>query len=486
MCSKITPKDIKKEVEKHTKAAIDSNANKQKVSHNKLLNVLLEKVEEFDFRKEVGSKETLKKKHFIVITVEKILALAMEQNWGLCKRHDFIYLYNGAYWSQLEENELLVFLGKAAQKMGVDRFDSKYYRFRDDLLKQFMSLAYLPAPELPDDLVLINLMNGTVEIQPEKKDTISLREPRRSDFLTYQLSFCYNPTAEAPKFQQYLDRVLPDRSLQDILAEYIGYVFVQSSALKLEKTLLLYGSGGNGKSVFFDVVNALLGSNNVTNFSLSSLTDKSGYYRAKLGNALLNYSSEIDGKMDTALFKQMVSGEPVEARLPYGDPFTLTNYAKLVFNCNELPAEVENTDAFFRRFLIIPFNESIPKKEQDKELSKKIIEGELSGVFNWVLDGLKRLLKQKNFTESTTVEQQVKEYRQESDSVLSFIDEYDYEVDYTNYIPLQDLFEKYVRYCENNGRYSCSSRKFSKRLKSAKIKIERKAMGNVVYLVQNK
>ena len=33
----------------------------------------------------------------------------------------------------------------------------------------------------------------------------------------------------------------------------------------------------------------------------------------------------------------------------------MTDYGKLMFNCNELPKEVEQTNAFFRRFIIIPF-----------------------------------------------------------------------------------------------------------------------------------
>ena len=99
-----------------------------------------------------------------------------------------------------------------------------------------------------------------------------------------------------------------------------------------------------------------------------------------LGNKLVNYASEINGKMDVSIFKQLVSGEPVDARLPYGEPFTLSNYGKLIFNCNQLPTSVEHTHAFFRRFLIIPFEVTIPEEQQDKQLSEKIINSELAGV----------------------------------------------------------------------------------------------------------
>jgi putative DNA primase/helicase len=82
-----------------------------------------------------------------------------------------------------------------------------------------------------------------------------------------------------------------------------------------------------------------------------------------------------------------------------GNHFILKQYAKLIFNCNELPKDVEHTNAYFRRFLIIPFDVTIPPHEQDKNLHTKIIENELSGVFNWVLEGLNRLLEQKRFSE---------------------------------------------------------------------------------------
>jgi putative DNA primase/helicase len=267
--------------------------------------------------------------------------------------------------------ELQTFLGVAAEKMGIDKFDARFYSFREQLYKQFLAVANLPKPHQSDDVVFINLKNGTFEISPAKQ---VLRSPQRKDFITYQLPFEYNPHAKAPLFESYLNRVLPDQELQMILAEYLGYVFIKSSTLKLEKTLLLYGTGSNGKYVFFEVVYALLGGEeNVSSYSLQSLTNESGYHRAMLGNRLVNYASEINGKLETSIFKQLVSGEPVEARLPYGEPFMLTNYAKLIFNCNELPKEIEQTHAYFRRFLIIPFDVTIPKINKIKSYQKKLL-----------------------------------------------------------------------------------------------------------------
>lgn len=104
-----------------------------------------------------------------------------------------------------------------------------------------------------------------------------------------------------------------------MLAEFIAYSL---TSLKLEKVLLLLGSGANGKSVIFEIVQALLGEDNVSNSSLLQLREP--HYRAMLANKLLNYASEISTRLDADIFKKLASGEPCEARLPYEKPFMLT------------------------------------------------------------------------------------------------------------------------------------------------------------------
>ena len=454
-----------------------------KIDHSLILNSLFDQIDEVDFRQEAeftNEDQKLSKKHYLVTCIEKILETANRNNWGICRNHDFIYLYNGDYWNLLDNIEYQTFLGIAAEKMGVDRFDARLYTFREQLLKQFLAVANLPKPPQSDRVVLINLKNGTFEID---EGMYTLRRHDRNDFLTYMLPFSYDEAAGCPIFTKYLNRILPDTGRQMILAEYLGYLFIKHSVLKLEKALLLYGKGANGKSVFFDVVNALLGgTENVSSYSLQNLTNENGYYRAMLANRLVNYASEINGKLEASIFKQLVSGEPVEARLPYGEPFTLTNYAKLIFNCNDLPREVEQTNAFFRRFLIIPFDVTIPEEEQDKELAQKIIRQELSGVFNWVLEGLKRLLQQKQFTHSDAVDETLENYIKVSNSVILFLEEEGYQKSPDAYIQLKDLYNQYKSFCFDGSYHPVSKRNFSERLRNAEIIIERKNFGIVVYV----
>jgi putative DNA primase/helicase len=469
--------------------AIKADAQKmaqtfEPIPHTAILKRLLEQLEQADFRELAGLKDEtdkLQKKHLLVLGIEQILEAAQRKDWGLCRHLSFVYLYNSAYWRLFDCDEIKTFLGEAAEKLGIGKFDSRLFRFRDDLLKQFFSVAYLPKPEPLENVVLVNLKNGTFEISPTNQ---RLRPPNRADFLTYQLPFEYNPNAKAPLFHAYLNTVQPDMDCQKVLAEYLAYVFIKSNTLKLEKTLLLYGTGANGKSVFFEIVNALLGKDNVCSYSLGSLTDENGYHRAKLAGKLVNYSSEINGKLEASIFKQLVSGEPVEARLPYQDPFIMTDYAKLIFNCNELPKDVEQSHAFFRRFIIVPFKVTIPDNEQDKQLSQKIIKAELSGVFNWVLEGLKRLLTQKNFTDCAAIRGEIDQYKKQSDSVQMFLEDENYVKAANEFTPMKDVYYYYKMYCTDNTFRVCSSKTFGERLRNIGYQTEKKNIGQVVYLKQ--
>lgn len=448
----------------------------------KLLDMLLEQVEKVDFRDRAGlaaEDEKLGRKHFLVCVIEEVLEKARANRWDLCKNAAFTYFYNGAFWETVEKEELQTFLGEAAERMGVDKFDARHYVFMGQLVQQFHAKGHLPTPEPSTDVVLVNLRNGTFEIGSKGQ---RLRPASPADFLTYQLPFDFDPEATAPRFQAYLDKVQPDKDRQKILAESVAHVFINTAKLKLEKVPLLYGTGANGKSVFFDVVNALLGGDaNVSSYTLQQLTDKEGYYRAMIGNKLMNYASEINGKMDAPMFKRIVSGEPIPGRLPYGDPFTLIRYAKLMFNCNELPREVEQTDAFFRRFLLIPFEVTIPDAEQDRELGGKIIGSELSGVFNWVLDGLQRLLRQKRFTQSKAVDDALTQYRTRSDSVRSYLEEHGLHTSVDAHKPLKDIYTAYTVHCKESGSHPCALTTFSERLRNAGFTIERRKHGRIVW-----
>ena len=415
-----------------------------------------------------------------ILILDEILRMAISNNWALCKQGGCCFLYNGAYLETLNEDDLKHFLSDCAVRMGVKRTIAQDYKYVREIYEQFLFSAHLQPPEYDNGTVLINLKNGTFRITTHKQELVPFS---KNDFLTYQLPFKYDSRATCPVFFKYLDRVLPDKTSQAVLAEYAGYLFVRHrNGLKFEKCLILHGSGANGKSVFFEIITELLGSENVSTYTLADLTDRTGYFRAEIANKLLNYASEISREMNTDFFKKLASGETFTARSPYGKPFEVKNYAKLIFNANELPKDVEQTKAFFRRFLIVPFSVIIPEAEQDKALHRKIIDNELAGIFLWVLSGLKRLLSNKNFTECQAAAAALKQYQTESDSVQMFLDEKGYQPSHKETRLLKELYNEYKSFCYEDGYRVCSNRTFAERLRNKQYVHEKKNDGRYVYI----
>ncbi len=400
------------------------------------------------------SKTKVPRALYIVAILEELKIASVKYNFSMAQQNEMLYLYNGQYWVRVEDDDIKTFLGRAAIKLGYySPADAMTHGFADAAYKQFIISSYLPVPEHNRNVVLINLQNGTYEITAEGG---TLREHRKEDFLTYCLPFAHNPSAEAPVFEQYLKRVLPDAGSRLVLQEFHGYIFIKH--LKLEKALILYGGGQNGKSVQFEITSALLGENNVATKSLGDLVDRDSGNdnRAKLKDKLVNYGSEIRSSgIDVDIFKRLVSGEPVSAREKYKTSFDLRNNCKFIFNANKLPAEIEHTEAYFRRFIIIPYDVMIPDSEKDPELHTKIISNELPGVLNWVIDGLYRLLQNKAFSECEAANKALGTYKRESNSVAMMLEEEGYidgnTVEKEYHTSNKVIYETYRKYCSESG-----------------------------------
>jgi len=464
---------------------IDDLVNESEQLNSKIplrghLEFILQNLEEKDFKSEADwdqGDKPLPRKHYLVLTIQFILEQAVDLGLDIIFKNGQIYLFNQQYWEKINEEEFRYFLGQAALEMGVDKFDAKFFKFKEDLYKQFEAEGKLQTQLAQNEVTLINLKNGTFEISEHIQ---KLREFRKEDFLTYQLPFKYDESAELDLFGKFLNEVLPEKELQNILSEYIGSIFIQNNVLKLEKALFLYGGGSNGKSVIFDIISALLGEENFSSYSLDSLTkDKDS--RSMIADKLLNYCSETSATVQSEIFKKLVSREPIDVRQVYKTSFLMKDYARLMFNSNDLPTDIEHNHAFFRRFLIIPFRVTIKEEDQDKNLGTKIINSELPGIFIWILEGMKRLLANKKFTPSTIVEEQINKFRRESDSVLSFLDDCNYSPSCLEEFPIKDLYQNYRVYCFDNSNRPCSNRTFRKRLENGGYETKRKNIGWIVF-----
>jgi len=235
--------------------------------------------------------------------------------------------------------------------------------------------------------VLINAQNGVVRVTA---DTPPELIPHSEKYMfTHRMAASLDPAAGADLFKKTLGELLPDELDQELLQLCFGNFLFPDC--RYEVALVCYGEAGFGKSTISDPVTAAMGPELVTRLSMSQICDPRSYHLPKLKFAAVNLGTELDAIAidESANFKTLVSGEPVEARPIYGEPFTMQTGCKLWFLANGLPRFKNGTDAELRRARFIRFGQRPAVK--DVTLKSRLI-AERDGVFNFMLEGLQRLL----------------------------------------------------------------------------------------------
>ena len=378
------------------------------------------------------------------------------------KRHKMLYNpkigffeWNGKYWERRPDEVIQCYIG---DELGVFRTGSK-----------LSSVIRIVRADCVTERVfntepVVNFINGTLELEPN----ITFREHKPDDLCTYCLQYPYDDTANNVAWDEFIDTVTDsDEKKQALLQEACGYVLFADN--RLQKCFVLMGTGANGKSVFLNTISKVFGKENISNVEMSAFGQD--FQRIQIMSSLLNISSETKSDVTGAesYFKQAVAGDDMSACFKGKDYITFKPRAKLFLSCNEYVRSKDTTDGWLRRFLFIEFplkfceyptleNERLMDKEIEKKLSSN-----LSGIFNWVLNGYKVLKSTMYFTETDDQSRILDEYRRSNSPVIDFICEYEFAAP-TYSITNEDFYREYREWCDGAGHKAASRGSFLKRI----------------------
>ena len=167
---------------------------------------------------------------------------------------------------------------------------------------------------------------------------------------------------------------------------------------------------------------------------------------------------------DTGTFKAITGEDYIMGERKHKDGFSFKPFARLLFSCNNIPKNyADRSDGFYRRLILIRFENTIPEDKKDNELKEKLAQ-EADGILAWSLIGLKRLMANGyRFSETDRTKAELRNYKSENSSVLSFVDEC-CELDSTAEILREELYNAYTEYCNTNGQKPVSLTRFNKEL----------------------
>jgi putative DNA primase/helicase len=287
----------------------------------------------------------------------------------------------------------------------------------------------------------INLKNGIYNIKT--KEFIG-HNP--SFLFINEIPVDYDKEAKCPKILKFLSEVIYPEDITT-LQEFFGYCLYRKH--HIHKSCMFIGEGKNGKSTTINLLGALLGNKNICSRELYQLINDK-FAVADLYGKLANLAADITATAlkQTGLFKALTGEDLVTAEKKFKGGFSFRNYAKFIFSANKLPRSPDKSYAFYRRWILISFPNTFVGKQCNSNLINEITTpDELSGLLNWALEGLERLLEQGDFSYNKTVEEVAEQYETLSNPVYSFVKKF--------LKPLvggcllkDDVWEKYVKWCK--------------------------------------
>ena len=320
-----------------------------------------------------------------------------------------------------------------------------------------------PLPRRDENRAIVPFGNAYLEIMPD--GSFVRLVPEQKYGLTFVLQadlpgtddvYVPAPVPEGSLFGHYLGTSLPDVEIQSFLQELAGDTLFPN--VRFQVAALLKGKGRNGKSIYTRLLAALHGKANVARMRLDRL---SGFSLGPLVGASLAVVDEVPKHgIDEQTMKTLISGESVTVDIKYRDPVSTEMTAKWVICTNNDQKSSDNSDGFWRRLAVIPFDTQIAESDVIPELDAKIIRDELVVFLDWCLIGLQRLLQRGKLPPPPkAVADAKKQARMASDTVLSWIEEHSVEAGAYK-TPKDNLFDHFDRWCGFNNYGRMASNRF--------------------------
>lgn len=324
------------------------------------------------------------------------------------------YLYESGVWRKEEETMLLVMLRDMLQE---PKFGVWTLKREKEYMEALKRTVYYNG-EMNPFKNYINLDDCMFN-----SDDFNVRNHDAGFLSSIQIPVAYDGSAKCPRFIEFLRECFQGDEERIIVAqEWLGYLLTAET--KAQKALILYGGGGNGKGVFTEVLTWLIGEDNISNIPLNELNK--GFSRVCIYNKTANISNEneTEGKgFNTQYFKSIVGEDTINAEQKNKPVFSFRPTVKIVMSMNNLPYINDKSYGYHRRLSILQFSAYIPEEKRDKQLKEKLKE-ELPGIFNWAVEGLKRLRENSyNFSSCSNMEELLSQYQKELNPIIQFFEE---------------------------------------------------------------
>lgn len=292
--------------------------------------------------------------------------------------------------------------------------------------------------------------------------------------------FPYVAEAPTPMLDEFFEGIFQDCSEDEradriaLIQEFVGVCLI-GEATKYERCLVLFATGGNGKSEILRIMRGLFPAEAVTTIAPQRWGDR--FRTALLVGKLANFVDELPEAeiMSGESFKAIVTGNPIDVDVKNKDPFTFTPIAGHILCTNSPITTADHTEGFWRRPLVLPLTHNFEGDSGRRHRAgAEVLAAEHAAIVSWALRGAARRQSQNDYTIPGQSKAIAREWRDESDVVRMFAASQPR----TEEVRASELYERYKEWSKRNGYGQMSINKFGRRLKASKsYRWEEKSIG---------
>lgn len=406
------------------KEIVYTSGNYYKVSKNEL------EIEQIEYQE---IKESDKPSH-------DIIARRLLQENEIRVFEDTLYIYeNGVY----RRNE------KSINRKIIEIYPKATTRMQKEVKSYLLTMA--PEVQLKYEN-LINCKNGLYDLN---NNALMPHSPYYFTINQINANINWDPV-RIGAVDRFLDKIsCGNIGRKKAILQMIGYSM--TSSVEMQKAFVLYGkTAGNGKSTLLEIIERLIGSENVSHVTLQDFVSNR-FSVSEIKGKLVNMVSEMTKEFlkDSSVFKQIVTGDTTTVEEKFKDRHTIKPYAKHIFTANELPKVTDTSNGYFRRLFIIPFEAVFTDLEKINFNFKELItEQALDYLAAIALQEYIIARREHAFINEEESKNIIETYKMDSNTVIAYL----YDKDRMRCLlrsgrvrKRNEVFADYINYCKDSG-----------------------------------
>lgn len=376
-------------------------------------------------------------------------------------------------------SELVATKGKKAIDFMTDVQKDAYQEYLDTAQYKKFVLGRRESKNITSTL---NEVKPMVEVKPSELDADPFLICTPAGTYDLRLGMSGVRPNEASNFITKITAASPSDKGKDIWINCLNTIFAKDPELidyvqlicglaaigkvMVEGMIIAYGSGGNGKSTFWNAVFRTLGlySGKISADTLTTQCRrniKPEMAEAKGKRLLIASESEQGARLDESMVKQLCSTDEVQAEKKYKDPFHYVPCHTLVLYTNHLPRVSGIDDGIWSRLFVIPFNNKLRGGADDvKNYADFLYENAGEYIMKWIIEGAKKVIDLNyNLPMPLVVSEAIKDYREQNNWFHHFLSDC-CEVDPKAQVSSNQLYMTYRKYCQDTGEFIRSTTEF--------------------------